>query len=75
MVFLVVAGGGVLTPSRIDARATSKNRAEYRRYTAVAFDYFALFNPDSIVSAAEQVLPGKGRGLAEIWRNRQFEYS
>ena len=73
--FLVAAGGGVLTAFRIDARANPKNRAEHRRYAAVAFDYFALFNPDSIVSAAEQVLPGKGRALAEIWRNRQFEYS
>jgi 2-haloacid dehalogenase len=75
MAVLVAAGGGVLSASRIDARATSKNRPEHKRYTAVAFDYFALFNPDSIVSAAEQVLPGKGRALAEIWRNRQFEYS
>ena len=45
------------------------------RYAAVAFDYFVLFNPDSVVSVAERVVPGKGRALVDIWRNRQFEYS
>jgi 2-haloacid dehalogenase len=45
------------------------------RYKAIAFDYFVLFNPDSIVTAAERVFPGKGRELTNLWRNRQFEYA
>jgi len=45
------------------------------RFKAVAFDYFVLFNPDSIVSTAERIFPGKGRELASLWRTRQFEYS
>lgn len=49
--------------------------AERRQYAAVAFDYFVLFNPDSVVAAAEHAVPGKGRAFVEIWRNRQFEYS
>jgi 2-haloacid dehalogenase len=45
------------------------------RFKAVAFDYFVLFDPDSVVSQAEQVFPGKGRQLTMLWRNRQFEYT
>jgi 2-haloacid dehalogenase len=45
------------------------------RFAAVAFDYFVLFNPDSIVSAVERLYPGHGREFATTWRTRQFEYS
>ena len=45
------------------------------RFKAVAFDYFVLFDPDSVVSQAEELFPGKGRQLAALWRNRQFEYT
>lgn len=45
------------------------------RFKAVAFDYFVLFNPDSIVSDVDAMFPGKGRELTNVWRNRQFEYS
>jgi 2-haloacid dehalogenase len=45
------------------------------RFKAVAFDYFVLFNPDSVVSTVEQIFPGKGRELTSRWRTRQFEYS
>jgi 2-haloacid dehalogenase len=46
-----------------------------KRFAAVAFDYFVIFNPDSVVSAAEQVVPGRGREFTSAWRTRQFEYS
>ena len=46
-----------------------------KRFGAVAFDYLALFNPDSVISAVEQVSPGKGREFTNLWRTRQFEYS
>jgi 2-haloacid dehalogenase len=45
------------------------------RFKAVAFDYFVLFNPDSIVPDVDRVFPGKGRELTNLWRTRQFEYS
>ena len=44
------------------------------RFKAVAFDYFVLFNPDSVVPEVERVFPGKGRELTNLWRTRQFEY-
>jgi len=45
------------------------------RFKAIAFDYFVLFNPDSVVTAVERIFPGKGRDLTNLWRTRQFEYS
>src|SRR4051812_13530070 len=45
------------------------------RFKAVAFDYFVLFNPDSVVPAVEMIFPGRGRELTNLWRTRQFEYS
>jgi 2-haloacid dehalogenase len=46
-----------------------------RPFKAIAFDYFVLFNPDSVISEAEREFPGKGRELTNLWRTRQFEYS
>ena len=45
------------------------------RYKAVAFDYFVLFNPDSVMPVVEQIAPGKSREFTNLWRTRQFEYS
>jgi 2-haloacid dehalogenase len=42
---------------------------------AVAFDAFAIFDPRPVTSLAEELFPGKGAALAEIWRTRQFEYT
>jgi 2-haloacid dehalogenase len=49
--------------------------ASHGPFSAVAFDYLVLFNPDSVISIVEHVLPGKGREFTNTWRNRQFEYS
>ncbi len=43
-------------------------------FDAVAFDYFVLFNPDSVVAAVDSVAPGKGHAFTNLWRTRQFEY-
>lgn len=45
------------------------------RYKAIAFDYFVLFNPDSILDEVERVCPGRGRQFLNVWRMRQFEYT
>lgn len=44
------------------------------RFKAVAFDYFVIFNPKSVVPEVEKVFPGKGAELAAAWRQKQFEY-
>jgi 2-haloacid dehalogenase len=57
-------------PPAVDAGAP-----ERPRFKAVAFDYFVLFNPDSVLPEAERLFPGRGRELTNLWRTRQFEYS
>jgi len=45
------------------------------RFKAIAFDYFVVFNPDSVVAQVERILPGKSREFTNVWRSRQFEYT
>lgn len=44
------------------------------RYKAVAFDYFVIFNPNSVTDDVEEVFSGKGTEFTKIWRTKQFEY-
>ena len=44
------------------------------RFKAVAFDYFVIFNANSIVPAVERAFPGKGMEFTQAWRAKQFEY-
>ena len=49
--------------------------AATHRFRAVAFDYFVIFDPNSVVPEVEKVFPGKGLEFTRAWRNKQFEYS
>ena len=91
LVALVLGGPGPLSVDRFIARrmgtvvalaspADQGPHAQLQaagrpRFKAVAFDYFVLFNPDSVVSNVEQIFPGKGREFTSLWRTRQFEYT
>lgn len=44
------------------------------RFKAVAFDYFVLFDPNSVIPVVEEVYPGKGLEFTKAWRSKQFEY-
>lgn len=44
------------------------------RYKAVAFDFFVLFDANSVVPAVEAAYPGKGVEFTKLWRAKQFEY-
>jgi len=44
------------------------------RFKAVAFDYFVIFDPNSILPAVEEVVPGRGLEFTRAWRSKQFEY-
>ena len=59
---------GQVPPRAVDAAARP-------RFKAVAFDYFVLFDANSVADAAEQAFPGRGRELVQLWRTRQFEYT
>lgn len=43
-------------------------------YKAVAFDYFVIFDPNSVVPTAEAIFPGKGMDFTKAWRGKLFEY-
>jgi 2-haloacid dehalogenase len=44
------------------------------RFKAVAFDYFVLFDPNSVAPEVEKAYPGKGAEITKLWRSKQFEY-
>jgi 2-haloacid dehalogenase len=44
------------------------------RFKAVAFDYFVIFNANSVVPSVERAFPGKGMEFTKAWRAKQFEY-
>lgn len=69
---LVAAVAVMFTAAHTSAASGAATRP---RFKAVAFDYFVLFNPNSVVSEVEQIVPGKGRQLTDVWRTRQFEYA
>ncbi len=41
---------------------------------AVLFDGFALFDPRPVSVLTEEIFPGKGKDITDLWRNRQLEY-
>ena len=44
------------------------------RFKAIAFDYFVIFNPNSVIPEVEKAFPGKGAEFAKMWRSKQFDY-
>jgi 2-haloacid dehalogenase len=42
---------------------------------AIGFDAFVIFDPRPIFTLAEDLFPGKGAALSNLWRTRQFEYT
>jgi len=44
------------------------------RFKAIAFDYFVIFDPNSITPDVEKAFPGKGAEFTKMWRAKQFEY-
>src|SRR5207245_8183078 len=71
---LLVAGIAI-TSAAVQGSAAHVEPAAPPRFKAIAFDYFVLFTPDSVVPEVERVFPGRGRELTNRWRTRQFEYS
>ena len=51
--------------------ASHKSKFHFR---AIAFDYFVIFDPNSVVAEVEKEFPGKGLEFTRAWRSKQFEY-
>jgi 2-haloacid dehalogenase len=45
------------------------------RVRAVVFDAFPIFDPRPIFLLTEELFPGHGQALSDLWRTRQFEYT
>ncbi len=58
----------------IPSLATAGEAGPAPRFKAVAFDYFVLFNANSIIPKIEKEFPGRGAEFASAWRARQFDY-
>jgi len=55
--------------------ALAQGRADRKpRFKAVAFDYFVIFDANSVIPEVEKVFPGKGAEFTKAWRSKQFEY-
>lgn len=66
-IYIVLLVAGALTAEAAFAAAPP-------RFKAVAFDYFVIFNPNSVIPAVETVFPGKGTDVTKAWRAKQFKY-
>ena len=52
------------------------NDTQFRSLKAFAFDaYGTLFDVLSVTALCEQLFPGKGAALAQLWRVKQLQYS
>jgi 2-haloacid dehalogenase len=40
---------------------------------AIAFDAFPILDPRPVSALAEELYPGRGAELTNLWRTRQFE--
>jgi 2-haloacid dehalogenase len=45
------------------------------RFRAIAFDAFPIFDPRFVATLCEDLFPGRGHELVDLWRTRQFEYT
>ena len=56
--------------------AAAQVAAQFKGVKALAFDaYGTLFDVFSVTALCEQLYPGKGNQLAQIWRVKQLQYS
>src|SRR5262249_56086173 len=54
----------------------AQTSGQFKAITALAFDaYGTLFDVFSVTALCEQLFPGKGNQLAQIWRFKQLQYS
>src|SRR6266699_4720073 len=76
--FLKVVGATVAIAGTTLAAtpAVAQGARQVRNIKALAFDaYGTLFDVFSVTALCEQLFPGKGNQLAQIWRFKQLQYS
>jgi 2-haloacid dehalogenase len=63
----------VICLALLSGQSPALPRAE-PHFKAVAFDYFVIFDPNSVIPAVEAEFPGRGAEFVKAWRSKQFEY-
>jgi 2-haloacid dehalogenase len=66
---------GVAAAAAGSTRLGRAHAGASRGVKAIAFDGFPIIDPRPVVKRAEELFPGKGEALANLWRTRQFEYT
>ena len=77
--FMKVAGSAAAAVSAMSAAgvaSAAESPARIKSIKAFAFDaYGTLFDVFSVTALCEQLFPGKGNALAQLWRAKQLQYS
>ena len=78
--FMKIAGAAAaVTSAALAAAPVAAQPAmvgQFKGVKALAFDaYGTLFDVFSVTALCEQLFPGKGNQLAQIWRGKQLQYS
>ena len=78
--FMKIAGAAaVVTSAALAAAPVDAQTAmagQFKGVKALAFDaYGTLFDVFSVTALCEQLFPGKGSQLAQVWRVKQLQYS
>src|SRR6266566_737891 len=76
--FMKIAGATVAVAGATLATTATVAQAakQFNNIKALAFDaYGTLFDVFSVTALCEQLYPGKGNQLAQIWRAKQLQYS
>src|SRR5499426_1642989 len=76
--FMTLAGAAtaVAATAWASTPAGAQTSGQFKAIKALAFDaYGTLFDVFSVTALCEQLFPGKGTQLAQIWRFKQLQYS
>ena len=76
--FMKLAGAAtaVATTAWAATPSGAQTSGQFKAIKALAFDaYGTLFDVFSVTALCEQLFPGKGNQLAQIWRFKQLQYS
>lgn len=71
--FVKVMAGSVATGIAISGSLATA--ADQPAIKAILFDAFPIFDPRPVLNLMEQLRPGHGAELVNLWRTRQFEYT
>jgi len=73
--FLSLTAVALVTDVLSPFSLATAGRSGSRPFKAVIFDAFPIFDPRPVVILAEELFPGRGQALSDLWRTRQFEYT